>query len=36
VTQGYISQLESGAKNDIGAKVAVRLAKVLGVTEPLG
>ena len=38
VTQGYISQLESGAKKDIGAKVAVRLAEVLGVpvTELLG
>ena len=31
VTQGYISQLESGAKKDIGAKVAVRLAEALGV-----
>jgi transcriptional regulator with XRE-family HTH domain len=31
VTQGYISQLESGTKKEIGAKVAVRLAKALGV-----
>ena len=31
LTQGYISQLEAGAKKDIGAKVAVRLAKALGV-----
>ena len=31
VTQGYISQLEAGAKKDIGAKVAVRLAKALNV-----
>jgi transcriptional regulator with XRE-family HTH domain len=38
VTQGYISQLEAGAKKDIGAKVAVRLAEALGVpvTELLG
>ena len=38
VTQGYISQLESGAKKEIGAKVAVRLAEALGVpvTELLG
>ena len=38
LTQGYISQLEAGAKQDIGAKVAVRLAKALGVpvTELLG
>jgi putative transcriptional regulator len=38
VTQGYISQLESGTKKEIGAKVAVRLAKALGVpvTELLG
>ena len=38
VTQGYISQLEAGTKKDIGAKVAVRLAKALGVplTELLG
>ena len=31
VTQGYISQLESGAKKEIGARVAVRLAEALGV-----
>jgi transcriptional regulator with XRE-family HTH domain len=31
VTQGYISQLEAGTTKDIGAKVAVRLAKALGV-----
>jgi transcriptional regulator with XRE-family HTH domain len=31
VTQGYISQLEAGAKKDIGAKIALRLAKALGV-----
>ena len=38
VTQGYISQLEAGAKKEIGAKVAVRLAAALGVpvTELLG
>ena len=38
LTQGYISQLEAGTKKDIGAKVAVRLAKALGVpvTELLG
>ena len=38
LTQGYISQLEAGKKKDIGAKVAVRLAKALGVpvTELLG
>ena len=38
VTQGYISQLEAGTKKDIGAKVAVRLAKALDVpvTELLG
>jgi len=31
VTQGYISQVETGTIQDIGAKVAVRLAKALGV-----
>ena len=31
VTQGYVSQLESGAKKEIGARVAVRLAEALGV-----
>ena len=31
VTQGYISQLEAGTIQDIGTKVAVRLAKALGV-----
>jgi transcriptional regulator with XRE-family HTH domain len=31
VTQGYISQVEMGTIQDIGAKVAVRLAKALGV-----
>lgn len=38
VTQGYISQLEAGERQDIGAKLAVRLAKALGVplTELLG
>lgn len=38
VTQGYISQLEAGTTKDIGAKVAVRLAKALDVpvTELLG
>jgi transcriptional regulator with XRE-family HTH domain len=38
LTQGYISQLEAGTKKDIGAKVAVRLAKALcvPVTELLG
>jgi len=38
VTQGYISQLEAGTKTEIGARVAVRLAKALGVpvTELLG
>ena len=38
LTQGYISQLEAGTKKDIGARVAVRLAKALGVpvTELLG
>jgi transcriptional regulator with XRE-family HTH domain len=38
LTQGYISQLEAGMKKDIGAKVAVRLAKALEVplTELLG
>jgi len=32
LTQGYISQLEAGAKEDIGANVAVRLAQALGVS----
>jgi len=31
VTQGYISQLEAGTKKEISARVAVRLAKALGV-----
>ena len=31
VTQGYISQLEAGTKKELGAKVALRLADVLGV-----
>jgi transcriptional regulator with XRE-family HTH domain len=31
VTQGYISQLETGMIQDIGTKVAVRLANALGV-----
>jgi transcriptional regulator with XRE-family HTH domain len=31
LTQGYISQLEAGAKQDIGAQAAVRLAKALAV-----
>ena len=31
VTQGYISQLEAGAKKELGAKVALRLADALGV-----
>ena len=38
VTQGYISQLEAGTKNELGARVALRLADALGVpvTELLG
>jgi transcriptional regulator with XRE-family HTH domain len=38
VTQGYISQLEAGTRREPGAKVAIRLAKALGVpvTELLG
>ncbi|MFQ5930491.1 MAG: helix-turn-helix domain-containing protein [Acidobacteriota bacterium] len=31
VTQSYISQIEAGMKENIGARVAVRLAKALSV-----
>ncbi len=38
VTQGFISQIEAGIRKNISARVAVRLAKALGVpvTELLG